>query len=59
MAKTITIIAKNNSKSNKYIQKALINGKPQKDFILQHKTILQGGELLYEMGEKPNNNFWR
>ena len=56
---TFTISTKNNSKINQYIQKAAINGKLQKDFMLNHKTILQGGELKFEMGEKPNKKLWK
>ena len=56
---TFTISTENNSKKNQYIQKAAINGKLQKDFILNHKTILEGGELKFEMGEKPNKKLWK
>jgi putative alpha-1,2-mannosidase len=57
-SKTFTISAQNNSSANQYIQKATINGKPQTSFILNHNTILAGGELRFEMGDMPNKKLW-
>ena len=51
------IKANNLSHENKYIQSALLNGKPYKRSFLKHAVIMQGGELTFEMGSKPNENW--
>jgi len=55
--KTFTIIAKNNSKENKYIQSALLNGKPYNKCFIMHQTILDGGKLELTLGATPNENW--
>jgi len=55
--KTFTIIAKNNSKENKYIQSALLNGKPYNKCYIYHQTILDGGKLELTLGPKPNEHW--
>ena len=55
--KNFTIIAKNNSKKNIYIQSVKLNGIDYKKSFITHKDILKGGVLTFEMGEKPNENF--
>jgi len=57
--KNFTIIAKNNSKKNIYIQSVKLNGIDYKKSFITHKDILKGGVLTFEMGEKPNENFGR
>jgi len=47
---------KNNSPENVYIQRAELNGKPQKNQWLLHKDIVSGGKLTLEMGANPNMN---
>lgn len=49
-----TVIAKNNSRFNKYIQAAKLNGNPLNRPVIIHNDIIQGGTLVLEMGEKPN-----
>jgi predicted alpha-1,2-mannosidase len=44
-----------NSSRNRYIQKMTWNGKPYTKSYLLHKDILQGGELVIEMGSKPSS----
>jgi len=51
--KRFTIRAHNNSSKNIYIQSITLNGKPYPDFFIRHSDIMQGGELVFEMGEKP------
>ena len=53
--KTFTLIARNNSKDNKYIQSARLNGEPYNESYLLHKDILQGGTLELEMGPRPSS----
>jgi putative alpha-1,2-mannosidase len=50
-----TINAKNNSKSNIYVQSAKLNGKPFNSLKLPHSEIIKGGVLELEMGDKPRN----
>uniref|UniRef100_UPI00321763F5 GH92 family glycosyl hydrolase n=1 Tax=uncultured Draconibacterium sp. TaxID=1573823 RepID=UPI00321763F5 len=51
------IKAKNNSKENKYIQSATLNGQPFNRTYLNHKEITNGGELIFQMGPKPNKKW--
>ncbi|MBC3787471.1 GH92 family glycosyl hydrolase [Spirosoma utsteinense] len=44
----------NNSAANRYIQRVTLNGKPYLPAYLLHQTILDGGELLIEMGKAPS-----
>ena len=48
------IIAHKSSKENKYIQKASLNGKELKKAWFSWEDIKNGGELVLEMGNKPN-----
>ncbi|MGN6416278.1 MAG: GH92 family glycosyl hydrolase [Pseudobacter sp.] len=52
--KTFTIIAKNNSPENIYIQRAMYNGKEYAKSYIDHKEIAAGGILQLEMGPSPN-----
>lgn len=45
-----TIIANNNSKENKYIQKVTLNGQPYDKSYIEYQDIVKGGELVFEMG---------
>jgi len=47
----------NNSRKNKYIQKATLNGKNLNSFKFSVSELLQGGELILEMGATPNKNW--
>ena len=55
--KKFTIIAKENSDDNIYIQSVQLNGKDYKFSYITHKDIMQGGELIFNMGPNPNLNF--
>ncbi len=55
--KTFTITAINNSKENKYIQSATLNGKPLDRTWITQKEITDGGELIFQMGPKPNKKW--
>ena len=52
--KTLTIEAKNNSLANKYIQRVTRNGKPYSKSYITHQDLLQGGQLVFEMGPQPS-----
>ena len=53
--KTFTIIAKNSSKRNKYIQSAKLNGNRLQTPWFSHDDIINGGTLVFEMGDMPGN----
>ena len=55
--KKFTIIAKNISDKNFYIQSAVLNGKPYSKSYIDYKDILKGGRLVFTMGEKPNKKW--
>lgn len=55
--KKFTIVAVNNSSSNIYIQKVELNGKPYDKTYIMHQDIVQGGQLEFVMGDKPNRSF--
>jgi len=56
--KTFQIKANNITKENIYIQKATLNGKELKHSYITHKDIENGGDLIFEMGSKPNKRLW-
>lgn len=47
--RTFTIIAHNNSKTNKYIQSAKLNGKPLSKLFFSHNDIVEGSVLELTM----------
>jgi predicted alpha-1,2-mannosidase len=51
------IVAKNNSKKNKYIQSVMLNDKPFSKTYLKHGDIVDGGKLVFEMGGTPNKEW--
>ncbi|MFJ1426257.1 GH92 family glycosyl hydrolase [Capnocytophaga canimorsus] len=53
--KTFTIKALNFSEENQYIQAIKLNGVVYKKLFISHKDILQGGKLVFEMGNTPND----
>jgi predicted alpha-1,2-mannosidase len=55
--KTFTIEAKNASRENKYVQSAKLNGKVLTDFKFPASELLNGGDLILEMGAEPNENW--
>jgi predicted alpha-1,2-mannosidase len=55
--KEFVINARNVSAQNKYIQSALINGKPLQKPWFEHSEIANGGSLVLEMGPRPNKEW--
>jgi len=51
--RTFTIIAKNNSPENVYIQSVSLNGKPLDRLWISHEEITNGGVLEFVMGKDP------
>jgi len=52
--KTFTIIAEDNSQTNKYIQSASLNGNDLTTTVLSHRDLVSGGKLVLKMGARPN-----
>jgi predicted alpha-1,2-mannosidase len=52
-----TIVARNNSAKNIYIQSATLNGKPWNKPWFSHSDMVDGGTLLLIMGPLPDKNW--
>jgi predicted alpha-1,2-mannosidase len=55
--KTFSVIAKNCSHKNKYIQSAKLNGEVLNRPFISHNDIVQGGTLSLVMGDRPNKKW--
>ena len=47
----------NNGKANKYIQSVSLYGKPYNKSYIDHATLVKGGQLVFVMGNKPNEHW--
>ena len=52
--KKLIVKANRVSSKNLYIQSASLNGQQLNRFFITHEEIMNGGELVFEMGSKPN-----
>jgi predicted alpha-1,2-mannosidase len=55
--KLFTIKASNVSDRNVYVQSATLNGKPYNKSFLLHDDLMAGGELVLQMGARPNRRW--
>lgn len=55
--KSFTIIAKNVSKKDIYIQSAILNGKKLNTPFIPADELLKGGELILQMGPEPDKKW--
>jgi predicted alpha-1,2-mannosidase len=55
--KRFTVIAKNQSAKNVYVQSASLNGKPLERTWISHREIVAGGTLEFVMGPRPNTRW--
>jgi hypothetical protein len=55
--KVFKVKTKNLSKENFYVQSVKYNGADWPNSFITHKMIMDGGELLFEMGGHPNKGF--
>jgi predicted alpha-1,2-mannosidase len=53
--KTFVISAPDLSTENKYVQSATLNGKPWNQAWFRHADIINGAELVLQMGPKPSD----
>ncbi len=54
---TFSITAENLSSENVYIQSATLNDEAYNKTYIRHENIMNGGELHFVMGAKPNKEF--
>jgi predicted alpha-1,2-mannosidase len=52
--KTFSIVCRNNSPDNKYIQSIKLNGQSQSHVWIKHADVLNGGTLELQLGNTPN-----
>jgi putative alpha-1,2-mannosidase len=57
LGKTFTISTVGNSDKNIYVQKAEWKGKPYRKSYIHYSDIMQGGELVLYMGDKPSKDW--
>jgi predicted alpha-1,2-mannosidase len=55
--KKFTIIAKDASRNNMYVQKATLNGHVLNSFNFPASELLKGGSLVLQMGSQPNTKW--
>lgn len=55
--KQFSVIAKDVSKENIYIQSAELNGKTYAKSYLKHEAIMKGGKIIFQMGSEPNKDW--
>lgn len=54
---SFSIVTKNNSAANCYIQSAMLHGKPLQRAWIRHSEIVAGGTLELMMGPEPNRSW--
>ena len=52
--RTFTVEVKNQAPGNIYVKKLLLNGKPLHRYFIDHRDIINGGTLTFQMAGKPN-----
>lgn len=55
--KTFTIESRNTSDSNRYIQSATLDGRPLNKPWFYHSELVDGGNLILQMGPRPNEQW--
>lgn len=57
--KAFSVVVRNNSTENLYVQSAALDGVPLAGPFVSHSDLIAGGKLIIEMGPKPNRDLWR
>ena len=52
-SKSFVIVAQNLAVTNKYVQSISLNGKPYLKNYISHQDIMNGGKLVFVMGDRP------
>ncbi len=55
--KKFTVETVNNSDKNIYVQHITLNGKKYENSYLLHSDLINGGKMIFTMGDRPNTNF--
>lgn len=55
--KHFRIKAENNSRENKYIRSARLNGAPYEKTFIRHEDMVKGGTLIFKMTEEATSGF--
>ena len=55
--KMLSVVTKNNSKENIYVQSASFNGAPLDNCWLYRDELMKGGKLVFIMGSQPNTTW--
>lgn len=55
--KKFTIIAKDASRKNMYVQSVILNGHPLNSFKFPASELLKGGSHVLKMGPEPNKSW--
>src|ERR1700744_5314672 len=55
--KTFHIEARNQGDKNVYVQRAELNGQPLHRLYITYQEVMDGGNLVFYMGAKPNKQF--
>lgn len=55
--KTLEIRAEGNAPGKPYVQSVTWGGKPYTKSWFSHAQIAQGGTIVFQMGEQPNEKF--
>ena len=55
--KTFTIVARNASRANRYIQSARLNGRALDSWWIPQRDVMHGGTLELELGPQPNEGW--
>lgn len=58
-SKKFEIIAHHVSRINKYIQSVTINGHKLDQPFIHHQDIVSGGQMIFEMGPRPQRKLWK
>lgn len=54
-SRPLTITAKGASGGKKYIKSLMLDGREIRTFILDHADIANGGDLVFEMSDRPES----
>jgi len=57
--KRFRVVANDLSNKNRFINSVTLNGKPLERSFITHNEIISGGELIFELSDKPNKNWAR
>jgi len=57
--KTFHVVAHNQGPQNVYVQQVMLNGQPLHRLYITYDEITSGGELVFDMGSRPNKKLFR